>query len=157
MQHRKHRAFARCFHIFIIFFAAKSFKNSFFKKQFFPATGDIFEMQPVDFMNGCDSNAEAWVLHSCCYLAHLTSLSHLGKEKPEEANARLWRASASSGNRGPAGLRGLIIRLPTLRSLGIVRRFGRVSVPFTNEQCRIQERKVKNRKSPYLEVISSLQ
>lgn len=31
--------------------------------------------------------------------------------------------------------RGLIIRLPTLRSLGIVRRFGRVSVPFTNEQC----------------------
>ena len=26
-------------------------KNSFFKKQFFPATGDIFEMQPVDFMN----------------------------------------------------------------------------------------------------------
>jgi|GEM_PF-1594889 hypothetical protein len=53
--------------------------------------------------------------------------------------------------------RGLIIRLPTLRSLGIVRRFGRVSVPFTNEQCRIQERKVKNRKSPYLEVISSLQ
>ena len=60
-------------------------------------------------------------------------------------------------HRGPAGLRGLIIRLPTLRSLGIVRRFGRVSVPFTNEQCRIQERKVKNRKSPYLEVISSLQ
>ena len=59
--------------------------------------------------------------------------------------------------RGPAGLRGLIIRLPILRSLGIVRRFGRVSVPFTNEQCRIQERKVKNRKSPYLEVISSLQ
>ena len=59
--------------------------------------------------------------------------------------------------RGPAGLRGLIIRLPTLRSLGIVRRFGRVSVPFTNEQCRIQERKVENRKSPYLEVISSLQ
>ena len=51
MQHRKHRAFARCFHIFIIFFAAKSFKKSFFKKQFFPATGDIFEMQPVDFMN----------------------------------------------------------------------------------------------------------
>ena len=47
MQHRKHRAFARCFLIFIIFFAA----NSFFKKQFFPATGDIFEMQPVDFMN----------------------------------------------------------------------------------------------------------
>lgn len=41
--------------------------------------------------------------------------------------------------------------------LGIVRRFGRVSVPFTNEQCRIQERKVENRKSPYLEVISSLQ
>ncbi len=32
-----------------------------------------------------------------------------------------------------------------------------ISVPFTNEQCRIQERKVKNRKSPYLEVISSLQ
>lgn len=157
MQHRKHRAFARCFHIFIIFFAAKSFKNSFFKKQFFPATGDIFEMQPVDFMNGCHSNAEAWVLHSCCYLAHLTSLSHLGKEKPEEANVRLWRASASSGNRGPAGLRGLIIRLPTLRSLGIVRRFGRVSVPFTNEQCRTQERKVKNRKSPYLEVIGRLQ
>ena len=60
-------------------------------------------------------------------------------------------------HRGPAGLRGLIIRLPILRSLGIVRRFGRVSVPFTNEQCRIQERKVKNRKSPYLEVISSLQ
>ena len=59
MQHRKHRAFVRCFHIFIIFFTAKSFKNSFFKKQFFPATGDIFEMQPVDFMNGCDSNAEA--------------------------------------------------------------------------------------------------
>ncbi len=51
MQHRKHRAFARCFHIFIIFFTAKSFKNSFFKKQFFSATGDIFEMQPVDFMN----------------------------------------------------------------------------------------------------------
>ena len=51
MQHRKHRAFARCFLIFIIFFAAKSFKNIFFKKQFFPATGDIFEMQPVDFMN----------------------------------------------------------------------------------------------------------
>ena len=45
------------------------------------------------------------MLHSCCYLAHLTSLSHLGKEKPEEANARLWLASASSGNRGPAGLR----------------------------------------------------
>ena len=103
MQHRKHRAFARCFHIFIIFFTAKSFKNSFFKKQFFPATGDIFEMQPVDFMNGCDSNAEAWVLHSCCYLAHLTSLSHLGKEKPEEANARLWRASASSGIAAPLG------------------------------------------------------
>ena len=60
-------------------------------------------------------------------------------------------------HRGPAGLRGLIIRLPILRSLGIVRRFGRVSVPFTNEQCRIQERKVENRKSPYLEVISSLQ
>ncbi len=59
-------------------------------------TGDILEMQPVVFMNWCDSNAEAWVLHSCCYLAHLTSLSHLGKEKPEEANARLWRASASS-------------------------------------------------------------
>ena len=97
------------------------------------------------------------MLHSCCYLAHLTSLSHLGKEKPEEANARLWLASAYSGNRGPGGLRGLIIRLPTVRSLGIVRRFGRVSVPFTNEQCRIQERKVKNRKSPYLEVISSLQ
>jgi len=80
-----------------------------------------------------------------------------GLTVPEEANARLWRASASSGNRGPAGLRGLIIRLPTLRSLGIVRRFGRVSVPFTNEQCRTQERKVKNRKSPYLEVIGSLQ
>ena len=102
-------------------------------------------------------HAETRVLHSCCYLAHLTSLSHLGKEKPEEANVRLWRASASSGNRGPAGLRGLISRLPTLRSLGIVRRFGRVSVPFTNEQCRTQERKVKNRKSPYLEVIGRLQ
>jgi len=37
-------------HIYL-FFAAKNFKNSFFKKQFFPATGDIFEMQPVDFMN----------------------------------------------------------------------------------------------------------
>ena len=34
-------------------------------------------------------------------------------------------------HRGPAGLRGLIIRLPTLRSLGIVRRFGRVSVPLS--------------------------
>ena len=106
--------------------AKKLGKTLFSENQFFPATGDIFEMQPVDFMNGCDSNAEAWVLHSCCYLAHLTSLSHLGKEKPEEANARLWLASASSGNRGPGGLRGLIIRLPTLRSLGIVRRFGRV-------------------------------
>ena len=51
MQHRKHRTKVRCFHIFIIFFTAKSFKNSFFKKQFFLATGDIFEMQPVDFMN----------------------------------------------------------------------------------------------------------
>ena len=38
-------------YIYHLFFAAKSFKNSFFKKQFFPATGDIFEMQPVDFMN----------------------------------------------------------------------------------------------------------
>lgn len=43
------------------------------------------------------------MLHSCCYLAHLTSLSHLGKEKPEEANARLWRASASSGTVAPLG------------------------------------------------------
>ena len=60
-------------------------------------------------------------------------------------------------HRSPAGLRGLIIRLPTLRSLGIVRSFGRVSDPFTNEQCRTQERKVKNRKSSYFEVISSLQ
>ena len=81
-------------------------------------------------------------------------LSHLGKEKPEEANARLWRASASSGTVAPLGC---VVLLFVLRSLGIVRRFGRVSVPFTNEQCRIQERKVKNRKSPYLEVISSLQ
>lgn len=32
-----------------------------------------------------------------------------------------------------------------------------ISPPFANEQCRTQERKVKNRKSPYLEVISSLQ
>ena len=32
-----------------------------------------------------------------------------------------------------------------------------ISPPFANEQCRTQERKVKNRKSRYLEVISSLQ
>ena len=30
MQHRKHRAKARCFHIFISFFAAKSQKMRFF-------------------------------------------------------------------------------------------------------------------------------
>lgn len=30
-------------------------------------------------------------------------LSHLGKEKPEEANARLWRASAFSGTAAPLG------------------------------------------------------
>ena len=30
-------------------------------------------------------------------------------------------------------------------------------VALTNVQCRFQERKVENRKSPYLEVISSLQ
>lgn len=34
-------------------------------------------------------------------------------------------------HRGPAGLRGLIIRLPTLRSLGIVRCFGRVGCFIT--------------------------
>ena len=48
-------------------------------------------------------HAEARVLHSCCYLAHLTSLSHFGKEKPEEADARLWRASASPGTAAPPG------------------------------------------------------
>lgn len=114
-------------------------------------------MQPVDFMNWCDSNTEAWVLHFCCYLAHLTSLSHLGKEKPEEANARLWRASASSGTAAPLGCVVLLFVCQYCAPLALfVALAGYQSLSPTNN-ARIQERKVKNRKSPYLEVISSLQ
>ena len=95
-------------------------------------------MQPVDFMNGCDSNAEAWVLHSCCYLAHLTSLSHLGKEKPEEANARLWRASASSGTAAPLGCVVLLFVCQHCAPLALfVALAGYVSFPATERKLQV--------------------
>ena len=36
-------------------------------------------------------------------LKHFASLSHLGKRQPEEADARIRRASASSGTAAPLG------------------------------------------------------
>ena len=60
MQHRKRRAKARCFHIFTATFQFKKLeKQDFSDNEFFSATGDILEMQPVVFMNWCDSNARA--------------------------------------------------------------------------------------------------
>ena len=55
----------------------------------------------------------------------LGQLTARGRQGTHRACVRfLW-------HRGPAGLRGLIIRLPTLRSLGIVRCFGRVGCFIT--------------------------
>ncbi|WP_337677234.1 hypothetical protein, partial [Dysosmobacter sp.] len=48
---------------YVFFYAfsicATYFTLSLSKSQFFSATGDILEMQPVVFMNWCDSNARA--------------------------------------------------------------------------------------------------
>ena len=52
MQHRKHRAKARCFHIFIATFQFKKLeKQDFSDNEFLAATGDILEMQQDIFMN----------------------------------------------------------------------------------------------------------
>ena len=52
MQHRKHRAKARCFHIFTATFQFKKLeKQEFSDNEFFSATGDILEMQQGIFMN----------------------------------------------------------------------------------------------------------
>ena len=60
MQHRKHRTKVRCFHIFIATFQFKKLeKQDFSDNEFLAATGDILEMQPVVFMNWCDSNARS--------------------------------------------------------------------------------------------------
>ena len=39
--------------------AEKLEKSDFSRKRFFPATVEILEMQPVVFMDWCDSNTEA--------------------------------------------------------------------------------------------------
>ena len=50
----------RRFHIFIATFQFKKLeKTGFSDNEFLAATGDILEMQPVVFMNWCDSNARA--------------------------------------------------------------------------------------------------
>ena len=60
MQHKKHRTKVRCFHIFIAIFQFKKLeKHDFSDNEFLAATGDILEMQPIVFMNWCDSNARA--------------------------------------------------------------------------------------------------
>ena len=46
-------------HIYWLFHWKKLEKQVLSKSQFFSATGDILEMQPVVFMNWCDSNARA--------------------------------------------------------------------------------------------------
>jgi len=52
MQHRKHRAKARCFHIFIVTFQFKKLeKHVSSDNEFLTATGDILEMQQGIFMN----------------------------------------------------------------------------------------------------------
>ena len=52
MQHRKRRAKAQCFHIFTATFQFKKLeKQDFSDNEFFPATGDILEMQQDIFMN----------------------------------------------------------------------------------------------------------
>ena len=60
MQHKKHRTKVRCFHIFIATFQFRKLeKQDFSDNEFLAATGDILEMQPIVFMNWCDSNARA--------------------------------------------------------------------------------------------------
>ena len=60
MQRRKRRMKVRRFHIFIATFQFKKLgKQDFSDNEFLAATGDILEMQPVVFMNWCDSNARA--------------------------------------------------------------------------------------------------
>ena len=60
MQRRKHRTKVRCFHIFTVTFQFKKLeKQDFSDNEFLAATGDILEIQPVVFMNWCDSNARA--------------------------------------------------------------------------------------------------
>ena len=46
-------------HIYRLFRPKKLEKQDFSKIQFFPATGDILEMQQGIFMNWCDSNTRA--------------------------------------------------------------------------------------------------
>ena len=46
-------------HIYWLFHWKKLEKQVLSKSQFFSATGNILEMQPVVFMNWCDSNARA--------------------------------------------------------------------------------------------------
>ena len=60
MQRKKHRTKVRCFHIFIATFQFRKLeKQDFSDNEFLAATGDILEMQPIVFMNWCDSNARA--------------------------------------------------------------------------------------------------
>ena len=80
MQHRKHRTKVRCFHIFIIFFAAKSFKNSFFKKQFFPRQATFSRCSRLILW----TDATRTPKHGCFTLAatwRISLLSHIWAKK----------------------------------------------------------------------------
>ena len=46
-------------HLYRLFYGGKVRKSDFSRKQFFPATVEILEMQPVVIMDWCDSNTEA--------------------------------------------------------------------------------------------------